>query len=47
MRNLTMRTAARADGDETTEVMTGKTFYFNPHFAKSVEAADQAPNNIL
>lgn len=27
--------------------MTGKTFYFNPHFAKSVEAADQAPNNIL
>lgn len=40
-------TAAQADGDETTEVMTGKTFYFNPHFAKSVEAADQAPNNIL
>lgn len=39
-------TAAQADGDETTEVMTGKTFYFNPHFAKSVEAADQAPNNI-
>jgi prepilin-type N-terminal cleavage/methylation domain-containing protein len=33
-------TAAQADGDETTEVMTGKTFYFNPHFAKSVEAAD-------
>ena len=40
-------TAAQADGDETTEVLTGKTFYFNPHFAKSVEAADQAPNNIL
>lgn len=40
-------TAAQADGDETTEVMTGKTFYFNPHFAKSVEDADQAPNNIL
>lgn len=40
-------TAAQADGDETTEVKTGKTFYFNPHFAKSVEAADQAPNNIL
>ncbi len=40
-------TAAQADGDETTKVMTGKTFYFNPHFAKSVEAADQAPNNIL
>lgn len=40
-------TATQADGDETTEVMTGKTFYFNPHFAKSVEAADQAPNNIL
>ena len=39
-------TAAQADGDETTEVLTGKTFYFNPHFAKSVEAADQAPNNI-
>lgn len=39
-------TAAQADGDETAEVMTGKTFYFNPHFAKSVEAADQAPNNI-
>ena len=39
-------TAAQADGDETTEVMTGKTFYFNPHFAKSVEAADQVPNNI-
>lgn len=39
-------TVAQADGDETTEVMTGKTFYFNPHFAKSVEAADQAPNNI-
>lgn len=39
-------TAAQADGDDTTEVMTGKTFYFNPHFAKSVEAADQAPNNI-
>ncbi|MFR2214313.1 MAG: hypothetical protein ACLS61_11175 [Ruminococcus sp.] len=39
-------TAAQADGDETTEVMTGKTFYFNPHFAKSVEAADRAPNNI-
>ena len=35
-------TAAQADGDETTEVLTGKTFYFNPHFAKSVEAADQA-----
>lgn len=39
-------TAAQADGDETTEVLTGKTFYFNPHFAKSVEAADQVPNNI-
>ena len=32
--------------DMTTEVMSAKTFYYNPHFAKTVETADKAPDNI-
>ena len=32
--------------DMTTEVMTAKTFYYNPHFAKTVETIDKAPDNI-
>ena len=32
--------------DMTTEVMPAKTFYYNPHFAKTVETADKAPDNI-
>ena len=39
-------TEEQVDSDVTTEVMSGKTFYFNPHFAKTVETADQAPENI-
>lgn len=32
--------------DITTEVMSAKTFYYNPHFAKTVETTDKAPDNI-
>ena len=32
--------------DMTTEVMSAKTFYYNPHFAKTVETIDKAPDNI-
>lgn len=32
--------------DMTTEVMSAKTFYYNPHFAKTVETTDKAPDNI-
>ena len=39
-------TEEQADNDVTTEVMSGKTFYFNPHFAKTVETAEKAPETI-
>ena len=31
--------------DQTDDVIDGKTFYFNPHFAKTVENTDNVPEN--
>ena len=47
---LDNKPAAQEITDETdemtTEVMSAKTFYYNPHFAKTVETTDKAPDNI-